>query len=135
MVEAAWLYSRFLSIESCGQCPPCKLNSGYVTERLERLHGGRGDVGGLDAVIERAATSTDGQRCALPTGESLIVQSLMQQYREEFEAHVGRSCPYERRIAFPKLVDFDDQAGRFAYDQTYGSTQPDWSFELRHEAG
>jgi NADH:ubiquinone oxidoreductase subunit F (NADH-binding) len=135
LVEAAWLYSRFLSIESCGQCPPCKLNSGYVTERLERLHGGRGDVGGLDAVIERAATSTDGQRCALPTGESLIVQSLMQQYREEFEAHVGRSCPYERRIAFPKLVDLDDQAGRFAYDETYGSRQPDWSLELRHEAG
>jgi NADH:ubiquinone oxidoreductase subunit F (NADH-binding) len=135
MVEAAWLYSRFLSIESCGQCSPCKLNSGYVTERLERLHEGRGDVGGLDAVIERAATSTDGQRCALPTGESLIVQSLMQQYREEFEAHVGRSCQYERRIAFPKLVDLDEQAGRFAYDETYGSMQPDWSFELRREAG
>ncbi|MGH2589460.1 MAG: NADH-ubiquinone oxidoreductase-F iron-sulfur binding region domain-containing protein, partial [Actinomycetota bacterium] len=85
MVEAAWLYSRFLSIESCGQCPPCKLNSTYVTERLERLHVGRTDVGGLDAVIERAATSTDGQRCALPTGESLIVQSLMQVFRAEFE--------------------------------------------------
>ena len=40
MVEAAWFYSRFLSIESCDQCPPCKLNSVCVTERLERLTGG-----------------------------------------------------------------------------------------------
>jgi NADH:ubiquinone oxidoreductase subunit F (NADH-binding) len=135
MVEAAWLYSRFLSMESCGQCPPCKLNSGYVTERLQRLHAGRSDVGGLDAVIERAATCTDGQRCALPTGESLIVQSLMQQYREEFEAHVGRPCPSERRIAFPKLVDLDEQAGRFIYDETYGSRQPDWSLRPGREAG
>ena len=135
IVEAAWLYSRFLSIESCGQCPPCKLNSGYVTERLERLHAGRTDVGGLDAVIERAATSTDGQRCALPTGESLIVQSLMQEFREEFEAHVGRPCPHERRIVFPKLVDLDEQAGRFVCDETYGSRQPDWSLKPGREAG
>jgi NADH-quinone oxidoreductase subunit F len=127
MVEAAWLYSRFLSIESCGQCPPCKLNSTYVTERLERLQAGRTDVGGLDAVIQRAATSTDGQRCALPTGESLIVQSLMQEFRPEFENHLGRPCPFERRIGFPKLVDLDEQAGRFVYDEAYGLSEPDWS--------
>jgi NADH-quinone oxidoreductase subunit F len=135
MVEAAWLYSRFLSIESCGQCPPCKLNSSYVTERLERLQAGRTDVGGLDAVIERATTSTDGQRCALPTGESLIVQSLMQEFRQEFEGHVGRPCPFERRVTFPKVVDLDEQAGRFVYDETYGFSQPDWSPMPGGEAG
>lgn len=77
-------------------------------------------------MIERAATSTDGQRCALPTGESLIVQSLMQEFRKEFEGHVGRPCQFERRIAFPKVVDLDEQAGRFVYDETYGFSQPDW---------
>jgi NADH-quinone oxidoreductase subunit F len=122
-------------MESCGQCPPCKLNSTFVTERLERLHAGRSDVGGLDAVIERAKTSTDGQRCALPTGESLIVQSLMQQFREEFEAHVGRACPFERRVAFPKLLDLDEQAGRFVYDEVYGSGEPDWPAAPGREAG
>jgi NADH-quinone oxidoreductase subunit F len=121
MVEAAWLYSRFLSTESCGQCPPCKLNSSYVTDRLERLHAGRSDVGGLDTIIERAATSTDGQRCALPTGESLIVQSLMQQFRDEFVEHIGRPCPFARRIVFPKIVDLDESSGRFVYDEAYGT--------------
>ena len=135
MVEAAWLFSRFLSIESCGQCPPCKLNSTYVTDRLERLHAGRSDVGGLDTVLERATTSTDGQRCALPTGESLIVQSLMQQFRAEFEAHVGRQCPFQRRIAFPKLLDLDERAGRFVYDESYGTSEPDWALLPGPEAG
>jgi hypothetical protein len=59
----------------------------------------------------------------------------MQQFREEFEGHVGRPCPFERRIAFPKLVDLDEQAGRFVYYPTYRSSQPDWSAMRGREAG
>ena len=33
MVDAAYRFSRFLSIESCGQCPPCKIGSGEITEQ------------------------------------------------------------------------------------------------------
>jgi NADH-quinone oxidoreductase subunit F len=46
MVDAAYRLSRFLSIESCGQCPPCKLGSSEITNHLERLE------------IEAAATTT-----------------------------------------------------------------------------
>ena len=31
------LFSRFLYVESCGQCPPCKLQSGVITESLEQI--------------------------------------------------------------------------------------------------
>jgi NADH:ubiquinone oxidoreductase subunit F (NADH-binding) len=31
MVQAAWRYSRFLFVESCGQCPACKFGTGEVT--------------------------------------------------------------------------------------------------------
>ena len=55
----------------------------------------------------------------------------MQQFREEFEGRIGRPCPFECPIAFPKLVDLDEQAGRFVYDQTYRSSQPDWSLDAR----
>ena len=30
------LFSQFLSVESCGQCPPCKLQSGEITDALAR---------------------------------------------------------------------------------------------------
>jgi hypothetical protein len=67
-------------------------------------------------------------------GESLVVQSLMQQFREEFEAHVGRPCPFERRIVFPKLLDLDEQ-GRSTYDEAYGADEPDWAAVPGSEAG
>jgi NADH-quinone oxidoreductase subunit F len=40
MVDAAYRFSRFLSVESCGQCPPCKLGSSAITEHLERIETG-----------------------------------------------------------------------------------------------
>jgi hypothetical protein len=67
-------------------------------------------------------------------GESLIVRSLMQQFREEFEPHVGRPCPFERRIALPKLLDRDEQ-GRSTYDEAYGADESDWGAVPGSEAG
>jgi hypothetical protein len=43
--------------------------------------------------------------------------------------------PGRRRIAFPKLVDLDEPASRFVYDQTYRSSKPDWSAMRGREAG
>ena len=37
MVKAATLYSRFLYVESCGQCPACKFGTGQVTELLTKV--------------------------------------------------------------------------------------------------
>ena len=39
MVELAFQFSRFLYVESCGQCPACKLGCGEITDRLERDRG------------------------------------------------------------------------------------------------
>ena len=44
MVDVAAVLSGFLSVESCGQCPPCKRGSGDITAALQRLSaGGAGD--------------------------------------------------------------------------------------------
>jgi NADH-quinone oxidoreductase subunit F len=37
IVQVAHLYSRFLWVESCGQCPPCKFGAGEITAHLERI--------------------------------------------------------------------------------------------------
>ena len=39
MVEVATTLSRFLSVESCGQCPPCKLGSGAAVNQASRRAG------------------------------------------------------------------------------------------------
>jgi NADH-quinone oxidoreductase subunit F len=127
MVRAAALYSRFLWVESCGQCPACKFGTGEVTAALERLDSGGGSEQDVELILVRARGSTDGQKCALPTGESLLVQSLVQVFADEFRVHVGGACPLPRSIPFHKIVDWDVDAGRFVYDEGYASRRADWT--------
>src|SRR5215210_479653 len=127
MVQAAWRYSRFLFVESCGQCPACKFGTGEVTQTLRAIQAGGGSDQDLELILVRARSSTGGQKCALPTGESLLMQSLVQAFGEEFRSHLGKSCPLPRQLPFHKIVDWDATAGRFTYDTTYDQKQPDWT--------
>jgi NADH-quinone oxidoreductase subunit F len=127
MVQAAYWYSRFLFVESCGQCPACKFGTGEVTQTLAPIEAGGGSERDLELILVRARGSTGGQKCALPSGESLLMQSLVQVFGEEFARHIGRSCPLPRELPFHKIVDWDATAARFAYDLAYADRQPDWT--------
>ncbi|HEX9300679.1 MAG TPA: NADH-ubiquinone oxidoreductase-F iron-sulfur binding region domain-containing protein, partial [Actinomycetota bacterium] len=115
-----------LFVESCGQCPACKFGTGEATEALAALESGRGSDRDVELVLVRSRSSTDGQKCALPTGESLLMQSLVQVFDDEFRRHVGTPCPLPRELRFHKIVDRDD-SGRFVYDADYVNKQPDWT--------
>ena len=127
MVDAAYRLSRFLSIESCGQCPPCKLGSSAITEHLERIETGAGDTGDLDAITGWLGHVTDGSRCYLAMEERIIVSSILRAFPEEFAEHIelGR-CPRPRRLPIPKLVDL--AGGRAVYDESFWRKQPDWTY-------
>jgi NADH-quinone oxidoreductase subunit F len=129
MVGVTLSFSRFLSIESCAQCPACKHSSQEITACLERIERGEGSEDDLETVLARTLTVTGGQRCALPDGEALLVQSAIRCFGNEFKEHLGRACPRERPIALPKLLDFDGNTGRFLYDDRYRLKRPDWSYE------
>src|SRR5206468_11418567 len=77
MVEVARAFSAFLFVESCGQCPPCKLGSGDITERLTQIQGGIGDATTLAAVKGWLQRVTDGNRCYLPVQERDVVESIL----------------------------------------------------------
>ena len=127
IVEVARLFCRFLHVESCAQCPPCKLNSADILQVLERLDRGD-DPGELDLALARARTVTDGQKCALPTGTSLLMQSLLLTFEDEIARHRGSECANRRGLILPKVVDLDTGAGRFLYDEGYAAKQPDWTY-------
>lgn len=97
-----------------------------IHDQFVALHDGSGTLGDLEEILARADKVTDGQKCALPTGTKLVVLSLVQAFAEEFAAHVGAECPRPRALGFPKLVDYDEEAGKFLYDRHYESTTPDW---------
>lgn len=134
IVQVALLFCRFLYVESCAQCPPCKLNSGDIVEFLQRLERGE-DGGDLEVALARARTCTDGQKCGLPTGTSMLMQSLFLTFDREFREHFGKSCPSPRQLLLPKILEYDEGAGRFAYDADYAGKSPDWTYADRHRGG
>jgi NADH-quinone oxidoreductase subunit F len=129
IVRVTRAFSRFLYVESCAQCPACKHGTGQITELLRRIDEGDGSDVDVETILARCLTVTDGQRCALPTGETLLVQSAVQLFGTEFAEHLGRPCPLPRRISVPMMTDFDETEGLFVYDQRYELKQPDWTFE------
>jgi NADH-quinone oxidoreductase subunit F len=128
MVRAAHLYSRFLYVESCGQCPACKFGTGEATRLLAEVESEGASDQILESILIRAKGSTDGQKCALPTGESLLIQSLVQVFAEEFRSHIGHVCPLPRELMFHKIIDWDAANERFVYDENYAWKQPDWTY-------
>jgi NADH-quinone oxidoreductase subunit F len=128
MVKVAAQYSRFLAIESCGQCPACKLNSGSITEALERIEAGNGTEEEISEALALSEKVTDAARCALPSGEALLVASLINSFADEFQEHLGKQCPRARELPFPKLTDYDETAGRFSYDERYHLKRSDWTY-------
>jgi NADH-quinone oxidoreductase subunit F len=131
LVKATLAFSRFLYVESCAQCPACKHGSEEITRRLERIERGEGSQADVDAALNRCRAVTGGQRCALPTGESLLVQSAIRAFGVEFKEHLGRHCPRPRDLPVPKFLDFDEEGGRFVYDDRYLRKRPDWTFGSR----
>jgi NADH-quinone oxidoreductase subunit F len=128
IVRAALAFSRFLYIESCAQCPACKHGTRQITELLEGIDRGEGSPLDVETILARSMTVTDAQRCALPTGETLLAQSAVHQFADEFAAHLGRPCPSDRDILVPKIVDHDEETGTFVYDERYRRKQPDWTY-------
>lgn len=128
MVEVAATLSRFLYVESCGQCLPCKLGTGHITEALERIRDGSGTDSDLDLIGERLRIVADANRCYLPVEEQNLVSSILRLFPDDVAAHLQGGCvAANRRIPPPKLVDISD--GVVVYDQRQEHKRPDWTYD------
>ncbi|CAN5762065.1 NADH-quinone oxidoreductase subunit NuoF [soil metagenome] len=125
IVEALLVFARFLHTESCGQCSPCKTGTAEFSEILERIERGDARDDDLGALAARCRSVTGGQLCYLPTGASLLVKSALDYFGDELRAHLGVKCTRRRQLPIPKLVDFEDGAGRFVFDDAYEIEQLD----------
>jgi NADH-quinone oxidoreductase subunit F len=128
MVQVVAELTRFLAVESCGQCPPCKLGTGDIYERLDRLVRGVGTAEDVEAIRRRTDTVTDSNKCYLPVGAALLVRSALEEFRAEFTARVGAPSPPEVAVAIPKIVDMDEDVGEAVFDGEYYRKRSDWSY-------
>jgi NADH:ubiquinone oxidoreductase subunit F (NADH-binding) len=127
MVEVARMFSRFLYVESCGQCPPCKLGSGEITDRLTEIEGGAGENTTVAAIHGWLRRVTDGNRCYLAVQERDIVESVLLAFPDEFAEHIEDGvCPRPRVLPLPRIVDLEGSS--VVYDEAYYRKQPDWTY-------
>ncbi|MDH4171180.1 MAG: hypothetical protein OEW42_16485 [Acidimicrobiia bacterium] len=116
-VELAAAVSRFLYVESCGQCPACKLGCEHLTSLLESPSGVAVDLG---VVSGRLSTVADASRCYLPTQEQRVIQSLLPSMRR------SRTGAERRDLLITKIVDLADD--RFTLDARQRQKRPDWTY-------
>ena len=128
MVEVARAFSRFLYVESCGQCRSCKFGCGEVTRALERIEVGEGEDVDIEYIGRRLQTVTDSVRCYLATEEQILVASILREFSDEFAEHLEGHCrvPVARPITVPKVVDIVDST--VIYDEKQNRKEPDWTY-------
>ena len=129
MVALAAGVSRFLGVESCGQCSPCKLTGLALYEDLRSISLSDAGERELAEATTRAGNVADRARCYLAHQHQVVTQSIMTRYPEQFEGHVaGRIGPVEPYL-IAELVDIED--GAAVVDERFAEKQPDWSFDAQ----
>jgi NADH:ubiquinone oxidoreductase subunit F (NADH-binding) len=127
MVEVARLFSRFLAVESCGQCPACKVGNGEIADHLDAIAHGNGNESDIEIIGRNLRIVTDGNRCALPQETQNVIGSLLTRFPEEFVVGIeGGSGLPARGLQMPKLIDIVD--GQSIYDERYQYKQMDWTY-------
>jgi NADH-quinone oxidoreductase subunit F len=127
MVSVARELSRFLAVESCGQCPACKDGCMAITERLLAIEEGRGNDSDLGVINARLRSVTDANRCYLGTEEQNIVSSILRLFPEDFANHLERRARPLRSLLVPLIKDITDD-GEVIYDERHAYKLPDWTF-------
>ena len=125
MVAVARMVSRFLYVESCGQCRACKFGCGEITRHLDRIADARGDAGDVESIGERLLGITDQNRCFLGEEEQRVIASLLRTFPEDFTAEL-EGAPLLDPLPVPKIIDIHE--GSALYDERQMRKQPDWTY-------
>jgi NADH-quinone oxidoreductase subunit F len=131
MPRVAQMVARFLYVESCAQCPACKVGLEQSSVGLDRLV--KGETDAMDAILEGARHAPQGNRCYLPVQGSRLIPSLVEMFPEEFESARRGELAETVEFPVPKFVDFDEARGLFVYDERQMLKEPDWSYREAEE--
>jgi NADH-quinone oxidoreductase subunit F len=120
--------SRFLAVESCGQCVPCKVDGLSLSDLLARLSRSQASANDMVKIRSLVSTVGDRARCFLATQHQDVIGSIITKFGPELEAHVDRLNGEGgvEPVLIAELVDISgDEA---VLDERHRTKQPDWSF-------
>jgi NADH-quinone oxidoreductase subunit F len=131
IVAAVAGISRFLSVESCGQCTPCKRDGLVLAGLLERF--ARSDPGAQPAdnlvaeLTDRAATVSEEARCFLAHQHEAVVGSLLSLFPDHVARRAAAELPAVEPLTILPLSDIEN--GKALYAEQQAAKQPDWTFD------
>jgi len=127
MVAVAAELTRFLAVESCGQCPPCKRGSMDLADLLIAIVSGASTDADLTLVTASLRSVTDSNRCYLGTEVQQLVSSVLREFPDDFAAHLEGRPPPIREVVVPKILDISPE-GVVTYDERHRLKLPDWTY-------
>jgi len=94
MVDVARYFLKFTSKESCGKCTPCRIGTARMTEILNKIVKGDGELNDLDVLQRLAKTIKNGSLCGLGQTAPNPVITTLKYFPEEYIAHIeDQRCP------------------------------------------
>ncbi|MFN2609017.1 MAG: NADH-ubiquinone oxidoreductase-F iron-sulfur binding region domain-containing protein, partial [Acidimicrobiales bacterium] len=127
MVAVAAGASRFLAVESCGQCTPCKQDGLVLADLWARLCRNEASRSDLETIRKRSHTVGERARCYLALQHEAVASSVLERFGADVEAHLrGAAAPAEPALV-AELVEISD--GRATFDERHLAKQPDWTFD------
>ncbi|MEE8423478.1 MAG: NADH-ubiquinone oxidoreductase-F iron-sulfur binding region domain-containing protein [Thermodesulfobacteriota bacterium] len=83
-------YVSFFEHSSCGQCPPCKTGTYYISMLLDSIDTGRGSQTELDALSNLCKILPGSGRCHLLDGAIAVVKSSLFHFMDEYKQSLKR---------------------------------------------
>lgn len=89
MVDVALNVATFYKHESCGQCTPCREGCRWMVEIVQRIADGLGSTDDLDLLLDITSHICGTTICAFGDGAAGPLASVVEKFREEFEARMA----------------------------------------------
>lgn len=119
--------ARFLAVESCGQCTPCKADGLTIADALHRLCGGNGGHHDLDMVTRALSTVADGARCNLASQQQAVVGPILAGWDDEIVRRATGVAEAVTPVLIAEIVALSN--GEVTIDEARRTKQPDWTHD------
>ncbi|MGQ0743846.1 MAG: NADH-ubiquinone oxidoreductase-F iron-sulfur binding region domain-containing protein [Acidimicrobiales bacterium] len=129
MVAVAAGVSRFLAVESCGQCAPCKIDGASLAQTLLKIAASQAIDHDRQLLDRKLSTVADRARCFLATQQQVMITSILSRFPEEFEGRMDRSREPVSSALISELIDIRN--GKAVLDERHRRKQPDWTYNKR----
>ncbi|GAB4406539.1 MAG: NADH-quinone oxidoreductase subunit NuoF [Thermodesulfovibrionales bacterium] len=88
MVSVAKFFLEFTTDESCGKCPPCRIGTKVMFDKLVDITEGRGKEGDVELLEDLAQDIINTSLCGLGQTAPNPVLTTIRYFRDEYESHI-----------------------------------------------